>query len=89
MRATISIIALSVAAALSTPAAATPTAAAATGATGATGAANSAAAAAHAKSVKYCMKTEPGTGSRLRETKCLTKDEWAVRGIDVDEVRRR
>ncbi len=34
---------------------------------------------------KYCMYIEAITGSRLEELKCWTRDEWAERGVDVDQ----
>ena len=34
---------------------------------------------------KYCMRIEAITGSRLEETKCWTRAEWAERGVDVDK----
>lgn len=41
-----------------------------------------------AKQIKYCMPAEALTGSRLRAAQCLTKAEWARRGVDIDELRR-
>lgn len=38
--------------------------------------------------VKYCIKSEALTGSRVRTTKCLTKAEWAKRGVDVANLDR-
>lgn len=38
--------------------------------------------------VKYCIKSEPLTGSRVRTTKCLTKAEWAKRGVDIANLDR-
>lgn len=32
---------------------------------------------------KYCIEYEATTGSRVRSAECLTKDEWARRGVDV------
>jgi hypothetical protein len=34
---------------------------------------------------KYCMSIEAITGSRLEEVKCWTREEWAERGVDVDQ----
>jgi hypothetical protein len=34
---------------------------------------------------KYCMYIEAITGSRLEEVKCWTREEWAERGVDVDQ----
>lgn len=74
MRTTISIIALSIAAAggLAAPATAADTTASS-----------------QVKDVKYCLNSEALTGSRMRSTQCLTKAEWARRGVDIDELRRR
>jgi hypothetical protein len=74
MRTTISIIALSIAAAggLAAPATAADTTASS-----------------QVKEVKYCMTSEALTGTRLQSRECLTKAEWARRGVDVDELRRR
>jgi hypothetical protein len=42
-----------------------------------------------AREVKYCMAPEALTGSRMRTVQCLTKAEWAARGVDIDEQRRK
>ena len=70
MRTSISIIALSIAAAggLAAPAKAAPKA---------------------SGQVKYCLTAEPLTGSRIQERECRTKAEWAQRGVDVDQLRRK
>jgi hypothetical protein len=34
---------------------------------------------------KYCIEEESYTGSRLYNRQCLTKAEWAKRGVDVDD----
>ena len=34
---------------------------------------------------RYCMYIEAITGSRLEEVKCWTREEWAERGVDVDQ----
>ena len=34
---------------------------------------------------KYCIEQESYTGSRLYDRQCLTKAEWAKKGIDVDD----
>jgi hypothetical protein len=36
--------------------------------------------------VKYCIETEPFTGSKLTKTECKTKAEWAKQGVDVDQL---
>ena len=36
---------------------------------------------------KYCIAPdETTTGTRLRVPECLTKAEWAKRGVDIDEL---
>ena len=74
MRTIISIIALSIAAS-------------ATPATAAT-AASSSTATSQAKAVKYCLAGEALTGSRLKTKECMTKAQWARRGVDIDALRR-
>jgi hypothetical protein len=34
----------------------------------------------------YCLQLEPITGTRLSRTECKTKKDWALVGIDVDEL---
>lgn len=34
---------------------------------------------------KYCLRVEPATGSRLEFVLCLTRQEWAEQGVDVDK----
>ena len=34
---------------------------------------------------KYCIEQESYTGSRLYDRQCLTKAQWAKKGIDVDD----
>lgn len=34
---------------------------------------------------KYCMRVEPATGSLIEKVRCWTREEWADKGIDVDE----
>ncbi len=34
---------------------------------------------------KYCLHVEPATGSRLEFVLCLTRQEWAEQGVDVDK----
>ena len=34
----------------------------------------------------YCIRLEPDTGSHYVRTECRTKEDWARRGIDVDEL---
>jgi hypothetical protein len=74
MRTSISIIALSIAA---------------TAGFAAPAAATDKAAPSQAREVKYCMTPEALTGSRMRTTQCLTKAEWAQRGVDVDQLYRK
>jgi hypothetical protein len=42
-----------------------------------------------AKETKYCIQYEKSTGSRIRGSECLTKSEWAKRGVDVDNLARK
>ena len=39
-----------------------------------------------AKETKYCIQYEQTTGSRVRKAECLTKKEWAKRGVDLDQM---
>jgi len=34
----------------------------------------------------YCLHLEPITGTRLSRTECKTKKDWALVGLDVDEL---
>lgn len=34
---------------------------------------------------KYCMRVEPATGTLIEKVRCWTRDEWADKGVDVDE----
>jgi hypothetical protein len=34
----------------------------------------------------YCVQFEPETGTRIHRTECRTKQEWARRGVDIDEL---
>ncbi|RIX32054.1 hypothetical protein [Sphingomonas edaphi] len=34
----------------------------------------------------YCVRFAQDTGSRLNREECRTKKEWALKGIDIDEV---
>jgi hypothetical protein len=34
----------------------------------------------------YCLQLEPITGTRISRTECKTKKDWALVGIDVDEL---
>ena len=36
--------------------------------------------------VKYCVETEPFTGSKISKTECKTRAEWAKEGVDVDQL---
>jgi len=42
-----------------------------------------------AKEVKYCVKSVTDTGTRIRVTECRTKAQWAQRGVDVEQLRRK
>ena len=70
-----------------------PASASATAATANTSATNpqnspspAAAQAKPAKPVKYCVEMEPFTGSRSTTTECMTKEQWAREGVDVDHL---
>ena len=39
--------------------------------------------------VKYCMESEPFTGSKVIKTECKTKAEWAKEGVNVDQLKTR
>jgi hypothetical protein len=41
-----------------------------------------------AKETKYCIEYEVRTGSHIRERACLTKEEWAKRGVNIDDLRK-
>jgi hypothetical protein len=34
----------------------------------------------------YCVKYEKETGSRLATQECLTKKQWAQKGINIDDL---
>jgi hypothetical protein len=44
------------------------------------------AAPAGAPDTKYCLRTEPITGTRIPLIECLTREEWADGDVDVDEA---
>jgi hypothetical protein len=44
------------------------------------------AAPAGAPDTKYCLRTEPITGTRIPVIECLTRAEWADGDVDVDEA---
>ena len=35
--------------------------------------------------VKYCLRIEAVTGSRIETIRCWTREEWAAQGVDVDK----
>jgi hypothetical protein len=35
---------------------------------------------------KYCIEYEKMVGSRLSQTECRTKKDWADQGVDLDEL---
>ena len=37
----------------------------------------------------YCIKYELETGSRLSRQECMTKKQWAQKGVNVDELLRK
>ena len=34
---------------------------------------------------RYCLRTEPVTGSLVETVQCWTRAEWADQGVDVDK----
>ena len=34
----------------------------------------------------YCIQYEPETGSRIARQECMTKKQWAEKGVNVDEL---
>ena len=34
---------------------------------------------------RYCLRTEPVTGTRLEDVQCWTREEWAAQEIDIDK----
>lgn len=34
----------------------------------------------------YCIRFDQDTGSRINREECRTKKEWALKGVDIDEV---
>jgi hypothetical protein len=34
---------------------------------------------------RYCLQTDPVTGTRIGGVLCNTREEWAMLGVDVDE----
>jgi hypothetical protein len=39
-----------------------------------------------ASAQKYCIEYEKIVGSRISQTECKTKKQWADQGVDVDEL---
>jgi hypothetical protein len=37
---------------------------------------------------KYCVESEPFTGSMISKTECKTRAEWAKEGVDVDQLKK-
>jgi len=37
----------------------------------------------------YCVQYEVETGSRIARQECLTRKEWAKRGVNIDELIRK
>ena len=33
---------------------------------------------------RYCLRTEPTTGSRIELIRCETRLEWSLLGVDID-----
>jgi hypothetical protein len=40
------------------------------------------------QTVKYCVESEPFTGSIISKTECKTRAEWAKEGVDVDQLKK-
>ena len=38
------------------------------------------------QTLKYCVESEPFTGSKVVKTECKTRAEWAKEGVDVDQL---
>ena len=38
---------------------------------------------------KYCIESEPFTGSKVVKTECKTRVQWAKEGVNVDELKAR
>ena len=38
------------------------------------------------KPVTYCLEMEPFTGSRTTTRECMTREQWAKEGVDVDHL---
>ena len=38
---------------------------------------------------KYCIESEPFTGSKVVKTECKTRAEWAKEGVNVDDLKAR
>ncbi len=34
---------------------------------------------------RYCMRIVATTGTLIEQTKCWTREHWAMRGVDVDK----
>ena len=34
---------------------------------------------------RYCLRVEPITGSRIETIQCMTREQWADLGLDVDQ----
>ncbi|MFL6731940.1 MAG: hypothetical protein ACJ8EP_06300 [Sphingomicrobium sp.] len=41
------------------------------------------------QTLKYCVESEPFTGSKVVKTECKTKAEWAKEGVNVDQLKTR
>jgi hypothetical protein len=33
---------------------------------------------------KFCLRVEAITGSRIETVQCMTREEWAAQGVDLD-----
>jgi hypothetical protein len=34
---------------------------------------------------KYCLRVEAGTGSKVETVECMTREQWAAQGVDLDK----
>lgn len=39
--------------------------------------------------LKYCVESEPFTGSKVIKTECKTRADWAKEGVNVDQLKTR
>ena len=34
---------------------------------------------------KYCLRVEASTGSKVETVQCMSREQWAAQGVDVDK----